>query len=65
MTSNRRISPVMDRVIEDLRDRDRVGRETYGTSLWPYNGRDALWDAYCEALDLAMYLRQALDEREP
>jgi len=32
--------------------------------LVPHNGRDALRDAYEEALDLCQYLRQALYERD-
>ena len=36
----------------------------YGTALQPHNGRDALLDAYEEALDLAMYLKQAIVERD-
>jgi hypothetical protein len=32
--------------------------------LQPHNGRDCLMDAYQEALDLAMYLRQAIFERD-
>lgn len=55
---------VWDLVIEDMRARDRVGRERYGTPLQPHNGRDALVDAYQEALDLVVYLRQAIAERE-
>jgi hypothetical protein len=35
----------------------------YGERLAAHNGRDALQDAYEEALDLALYLRQALAER--
>lgn len=50
-------------VIEDLRGRREVGIERYGTPLQPHNGRDALRDAYEEALDLACYLRQAIEER--
>lgn len=57
--------PVWDLVIEDMRDRDRVGRERYGIPLRAFNGRDALVDAYQEALDLAVYLRQAIEERSP
>ena len=34
------------------------------TSLQAFNGRDALRDAYEEALDLCQYLRQALYERD-
>lgn len=55
---------VWDLVIADMRDRDAVGRERYGTPLQPHNGRDALVDAYQEALDLAVYLRQAIAERD-
>jgi hypothetical protein len=47
---------------EDLVTRERIGVERYGTSLKPHNGRDALRDAYEEAVDLAIYLRQAIAE---
>jgi hypothetical protein len=50
-------------VIDDMRERDHVGRQRYGTPLQPNNGRDALVDAYQEALDLAVYLRQEIEER--
>ena len=53
-------------VIADMRDRDQVGRQRYGTPLQAHNGRDALVDAlvdaYQEALDLVVYLRQAIEE---
>lgn len=48
----------------DLEGRKAVGLSTYGRALTPFNGRDALWDAYEEALDLACYLRQAIAERD-
>ena len=51
-------------VIEDMKARDVVGRERYGVPLQPHNGRDALRDAYEEALDLCAYLKQAMMERE-
>ena len=51
-------------VIADIVKRRIVGIERYGTALQPFNGRDALRDAYEEALDLAMYLRQAIEERQ-
>jgi hypothetical protein len=54
---------VWDLVIADMRERDAVGRQRYGTPLQPHNGRDALVDAYQEALDLVVYLRQAIEER--
>jgi hypothetical protein len=55
---------VWDLVIADMKERDAIGRERYGTPLQPFNGRDALVDAYQEALDLAVYLRQAIAERD-
>lgn len=48
----------------DLETRERVGVQRYGTALQAHNGRDALRDAYEEALDLACYLRQAIEERD-
>lgn len=50
-------------VIEDMRERDQVGRRRYGTPLQAHNGRRALVDAYQEALDLVVYLRQEIEER--
>jgi hypothetical protein len=46
----------------DLVHREQVGIQRYGTPLYAYNGRDALLDAYDEALDLCCYLRQAIEE---
>ena len=51
-------------VIMDMVARDQVGRARYGVPLQPHNGRDALRDAYEEALDLCAYLRQAIMERD-
>jgi hypothetical protein len=56
--------PVWDMVIDDMRRRDHVGRQRYGTPLQAGNGRDVLRDAYEEALDLCVYLRQAIAERD-
>lgn len=55
---------VWDAVIEDMKARDAFGRAKYGTPLQVGNGRDALVDAYQEALDLVVYLKQAILERE-
>jgi hypothetical protein len=55
---------VWDLVIEDMRRRDALGLSRYGTRLQPHNGRDALRDAYEEALDMVAYLRQEIEERE-
>lgn len=51
-------------VIADMEARRRLGIERYGVPLQPNNGRDPLIDAYQEALDLAVYLRQAIEERK-
>jgi len=55
---------ILPLVVADLQERDAVGTVKYGTTLQANNGRDALMDAYQEALDLCMYLRQAICERE-
>lgn len=51
-----------DLVIMDIHRRDAMGTQKYGYRLRPHNGRDPLWDAYQEALDLVVYLRQAIFE---
>lgn len=51
-------------VIAEMQHRDYVGLKRYGVRLQPHNGRDALRDAYEEALDLCVYLRQAIYERD-
>jgi hypothetical protein len=55
---------VWDLVIQDMIDRDKLGTKRYGVRLQPFNGRDSLWDAYQEALDLVVYLRQTIFERD-
>jgi predicted HAD superfamily Cof-like phosphohydrolase len=55
--------PVWELVQADMAARDLVGRERYGTPLQAFNGRDPLVDAYQEALDQVVYLRQAIEER--
>jgi hypothetical protein len=50
-------------VIKDMEARRLMGIQKYGTPLQTNNGRNALVDAYQEALDLAVYLRQALMEQ--
>lgn len=55
---------IFDLVHADLDGRERKGTETYGRPLQAHDGRDSLWDAYEEALDLAMYLRKAIRERD-
>lgn len=55
---------VLGEVIKDLEARAIVGEKKHGSLLRTDNGRYALMDAYQEALDLCMYLKQELMERE-
>jgi hypothetical protein len=54
---------IHDLVQEDLESRAKLGKEKYGERLRAFNGRDALKDSYQEVLDLAVYLRQLIEER--
>lgn len=51
-------------VLADMEERRRLGIERYGKPVRPDNGRDALIEAYQECLDLAVYLRQAIAQRD-
>ena len=51
-------------VIADMEERNNSATVKYGTPLMTNNGRDSLIDAYQEALDLCVYLRQAIEERK-
>jgi len=55
---------IHDLLIEDIRKRKELGKQKYGEPLRAFNGRNALVDAYQEILDLAVYLRQWIEERE-
>ena len=55
---------VLFAVTDDLVERAKFGLSKYGTMLKADNGRDALQDAYEEALDLCMYIKQAIMERD-
>lgn len=55
---------VMELFLKDLKARYKEGVRRYGVPLQPFNERDALQDAYEEAMDLALYLRQAIYERD-
>lgn len=54
--------PLVDVLIQELEERRQIGIKKYGRPLQTFNGRDALKDAYQEALDLIAYLRQKLTE---
>ncbi len=53
---------IVDLVVSDMQERDRIGREHYGTPLTAFNGRDQLVDMYQELLDAAVYARSAIAE---
>lgn len=55
---------VWDLVVRDMHGRDELGHRKYGRPLEAHDGRDTLRDAYEEALDLAVYLRKAMLERD-
>lgn len=55
---------VTDAVVADLQTRREHGKLKYNTELQTHNGRDAMVDAYQEALDLVLYFKQALMERD-
>lgn len=55
---------VIGHVIADLREREKKGIQTYGTTLQTHNGRDALRDLYEELLDACQYLKQLMMERD-
>lgn len=55
---------IQNLVQADIEKRKEYGLNKYGTLLQPFNGRDALMDAYQEALDLVVYLRQVMFERD-
>lgn len=57
-------TPIHTLVQADLAARLEMGTKKYGQPLQAHNGRNALLDAYEEALDLCVYLKQALVEAE-
>lgn len=57
-------SDIQSMVISDIVKRRELGIQRYGTALQAHNGRDMLQDAYEEAIDLAIYLRGCIEERD-
>lgn len=49
-------------LLEDMVKREAFGLKKYNRYVLPFNGRNALQDAYEEVLDLCVYLKQALLE---
>lgn len=54
---------IQDLVVADIEVRKQIGIRRYGSVLQANNGRDAILDAYQEAMDLTIYLRQLIEER--
>ncbi len=61
---NKNYPEVYSLIEDDLNTRYKIGLQRYGKALQPFNERDALRDAYEEAIDLVFYLRQAIYERD-
>jgi DNA-binding NarL/FixJ family response regulator len=58
--TNRPTDDIWSTVIHDMTRRREFGIAKYGATLSTNNGRDPVQDAYEEALDLAVYLKQAM-----
>ena len=54
---------VTNMLLEDLKARRAKYKPIYGEALTTHNGRNVLVDAYQEAMDLCLYLRQEIQER--
>lgn len=54
---------IQELVAADILQRMQHGIEKYGTPVQAFNGRVPLIDAYQEAMDLVIYLRQAIEEQ--
>jgi hypothetical protein len=61
---DKRSEKVADLVSQDIQEKKQMGIEKYGVPLQAGNGRNALVDAYQEALDLSQYLRQEIEEKK-
>lgn len=59
-----RFDPTVQSVIQDLNDRSQLGIKKYGTTLSDNNLTHKQWlqHAYEEALDMALYLKRAMEE---
>lgn len=49
-------------LIPEIQARYELGLSNYGVPLQVNNGRDAIVDAFQEAIDLALYLKQCVEE---
>lgn len=51
-------------VIDDMVKRNEFGKNKYKTALQAFNGRNAAVDAYEEVLDLSVYMKNMIIERQ-
>ncbi|HET8689283.1 MAG TPA: hypothetical protein VFM18_21945 [Methanosarcina sp.] len=58
------LNDILTSALEDVKSRNEFGIKKYGIPLQPFNGRNALQDAYEEVLDLVAYVRQVKYERD-
>ena len=57
---------ISDRIIKDIQDRDRMGREGHAESLKVhFSVEDDTVDAYERAIDLVVYFRQEIQRQLP
>ena len=56
------LARIKARLVADIDAKYRLGQEEHGGRLWEKPG--ALENAYAEALDLAVYLLTALEQRD-
>lgn len=64
MPKKNKSKAIWDLVLADIKERDKNGKEKYGVRLQAFNGRNSVVDAYQEVLDLTVYFRQLIEERE-
>lgn len=54
----------MTEVIKDMQNRFEFGMQKYGKPCKPFDGEDYLQHAYEEAMDLCVYLKTKMMERD-
>jgi len=54
----------VDLVVEDLAERKRLGMDRYGVKFDATTDKDLLQEAYEEAMDLCIYLRTLIEQRD-
>ena len=64
ITGECRKKNITDLVVDDIREREKVGYKKYGKALLPHDGRDSMQDLYEELLDAAQYIKKVMEERD-